>query len=119
MKNKINVLGQEYKIEYHRNKEDVKLENCFGYHEQFSKKIVIDQDLIDESTGKIHNPKTSENLEVYVNKVYRHEIIHAFFEESGLTYHFDRIEDEDFVVDWIARQFPKMKKIFEELGVDQ
>ena len=43
--------------------------------------------------------------------------MHAFFNESGITYKYDG-EDEDFLVDWFARQYPKIKKIFEELGVE-
>lgn len=32
---------------------------------------------------------------------------------------FDDSSKEDFLVDWIARMYPKMKKIFEELGVEE
>jgi hypothetical protein len=43
--------------------------------------------------------------------------MHAFFCESGITYRYSK-DEEDFLVDWIARMYPKMKKIFEELGVE-
>jgi len=48
-------------------------------------------------------------------EITRHEIIHAFFFESGLE---EQCYDEQ-IVDWVAKQFPKMQKVFEELGCDR
>lgn len=51
-------------------------------------------------------------------KVVRHEIIHAFLFESGLSENFTHPEyghDETYV-DWIASQFPKMCEVFKEVG---
>lgn len=48
----------------------------------------------------------------------RHEIIHAFLFESGLSENFTHPEyghDETYV-DWIASQFPKMCEVFKEVG---
>ena len=118
MKDKITVLGQEYSIDYHYTKDDVKLEERYGYQEPYSKKIVIDQQIVDEAEGRDPNPKDIENIAAYLRHIYRHEILHAFFTESGITYRYDK-DEEDFLVDWIARQFPKMKKIFDELGVSE
>ena len=39
-----------------------------------------------------------------LKEVIRHELVHAFFEEAGL---FEYCSDER-LVDWIAKQFPKM-----------
>ena len=111
MKNKINILGQDYQIVVDNTGNNPNLEDANGYMEPYSKKIVVDGNICNKS-----NTKQAENLEMYVRHVYRHEIMHAFFEESGLAYKFTK-DDEDFLVDWIAKQFPKMKKIFEELGV--
>lgn len=117
MKNIVTVLGQEYRIEYHYAKDDVKLKDSDGYLEPYEKKIIISQDLIDIATGKNEDEGCCNCLGIFVNKIVRHEIMHAFFTESGISYRYTR-EEEDFIVDWIANQFPKMKKIFEELGVD-
>ncbi|MFD1464645.1 hypothetical protein ACFQ4L_00875 [Lapidilactobacillus mulanensis] len=41
----------------------------------------------------------------------RHELIHAFLCESGLAENSDWAQNEE-VVDWIARQFPKLFETF-------
>lgn len=59
------------------------------------------------------------------NKFLRHRIIHAFFYESGLcdTKFNDSIfnakswTDNEKMVDWFACQFPKITKVFNELGI--
>ena len=40
MKNKIRVLGQEYKIEYHYREDDADLSTWNGYCEPYNKKII-------------------------------------------------------------------------------
>lgn len=47
-------------------------------------------------------------------KVLRHEIVHAYSEESGIS-NFNEI-DNDFIVDWIVKQAPKMLISFLECG---
>lgn len=44
-------------------------------------------------------------------EVLRHEVIHAFFAESGL----DDYSNDEELVDWIAIQFPKLLTLFQEL----
>ena len=59
-----------------------------------------------------------KDFSVYQKKVMRHEIIHAFLFESGLSENFTHPEyghDETYV-DWIASQFPKMCEVFKEVG---
>lgn len=59
-----------------------------------------------------------KDYSVYQEKVMRHEIIHAFLFESGLSENFTHPEyghDETYV-DWIASQFPKMCEVFKEVG---
>ena len=46
------------------------------------------------------------------NKVLRHEIVHAFFHESGCS---EWTNDEN-LVEWIAIQVPKMAKAMKEAG---
>ena len=55
----------------------------------------------------------------YLRKVTRHEIIHAFLFESGLTENFthpDFGHDETYV-DWFASQFPKILAVYKELEI--
>jgi hypothetical protein len=111
---KITVLGQDYKLVFNTPDDDPKLKEWNGYHEPYSKKIVIDSTIVEEANK---DALGTENTEVYFRHVYRHEVMHAFFCESGITYRYSK-DEEDFLVDWIARMYPKMKKIFEELGVE-
>lgn len=48
--------------------------------------------------------------EYIINKNLRHEIVHAMLEESGLGAECDFANEE--LVDWIAKQAPKMFRIF-------
>lgn len=101
---KIKILGTEYKIK-HVKADEAKAEDADGYHEPYSKEIVL-----------VDIPKSSEtveNIEEYEKKVLRHEIVHAFLHESGLASNTDWARNEE-VVDWIALQFPKLLDVFRE-----
>jgi len=115
MKDKVTILGQEYEIFQGKVDTDPKLQKWNGYHEPWSKRIVVDSELAEDNNNA---PLGIENIDAYIRHIYRHEIVHAFFCESGITYRYED-DEEDFLVDWIARQYPKMKKIFEELGVEE
>lgn len=51
-----------------------------------------------------------------IDKVLRHEIIHAFLFESGLqeNYHNEKWGHDEIMIDWFAIQFPKIQKAFYE-----
>ena len=104
----VNILGTEYEVIAQTEEENPKLKEANGLCEVYSHKIVI---------REIENTSDSyENLEAYKRKVLRHEVIHAFFAESGLRSNSDYAENEE-LVDWIAIQFPKIAKAFEELDI--
>lgn len=90
----VNILGTKYKIIKKTKKEEKRLDNCHGFIDWTSKEIIVEKNI----EGNV------ENIEVYKNKVLRHEIVHGFFMESGLI---DYSNDED-LVDWIAIQLPKL-----------
>lgn len=74
-----------------------------------SKKIVVDSCV----NSDLDHP------DEYIKLALRHEVIHAFMFESGLdseTEHVKFPEDEIFV-DWVAIQYPKIKKVFDELEI--
>lgn len=102
---KIDILGTEYEIVVQTPNENPKLENANGLCEFWAKKIIIDIAKPDKTTF--------DNLDEFNKKVLRHEIIHAFFGESGLR---EYMEDET-LVDWMAVQFSKILKTFAELGL--
>lgn len=102
---KIDVLGTEYIILKRTKEEDRELEVCDGYCDHTAKKIVVTE----------RDPEcTLECFDVYIKKVLRHEIIHAFLFESGLHENFkhDTFGHDETMVDWIAVQFPKLLVAF-------
>lgn len=53
-------------------------------------------------------------------RVLRHEIIHAFFNESGLSDDSNNVTawaKNEEMVDWFAIQSPKVFKVFQELDI--
>ena len=111
---KANVLGTEYKIVYDTKKDNPTMEGNDGY--------------CDPSVHEIHICKTLflptedascvKDLPSYGRKVIRHEIVHAFIEESGLAECCSWARDE-MLTDWIAKQFPKLFECFNKAGVEK
>lgn len=108
---KVNVLGTEYEIITGVDEDsDSKLakRGADGYCDNTTKKIVV---------AKFEDSDfTQEDLKVYEKDVIRHELVHAFLFESGLDASAEWAVNEE-IVDWIALQFPKMAKIFNDLNV--
>lgn len=105
----IDVLGTKYTIQELNPKKDKSLQDCNGYVDKSTKKIVITTE-----------PENSElgNWEWYRKKILRHEIIHAFFNESGLQENWENksFGQSETIVDWIAIQFPKLEIAFRDAG---
>lgn len=104
---KINILGTEYSVEELTKEKEPFLLQCDGYCDKTTKRIVIRAEDKESELG---------DYEPYRRKVVRHEIIHAFLFESGLHENWEHSQfghDETYV-DWIAVQFPKLVKAFEE-----
>lgn len=106
---KINILGTEYTISECSEDEDENLKEANGYCDKTTKQIVITTKTPDSNLG---------DWQVYRKKILRHEIIHAFLFESGLHENFEHKSwgHEETMIDWIAVQFPKIQKAFEEIG---
>ena len=96
MAKKLKVLGVKYSLAEKTQKEDPELD-CAGYVLYAEKKIVIDSEI---------------PVDYMKRKVIRHEIVHAFLHESGMSAY---SQDED-IVEWIAAQAPKLFKTFQEVG---
>lgn len=107
---KITILGTEYTIFQELEEHDNNLVNTDAYTDSSVKKIVVNVNMMDGAT--------IENPQAYYKKVMRHEVIHAFMEESGLA---ENAKWEDMhheqLVDWIAIQVPKMVEVFKDLDV--
>jgi len=110
---KVNILGTEYTIIEETEDVNPKLKDANGLCEIYEKVISVVP--VDDYANE---PSAFNNIRAFYNKVLRHEVIHAFFAESGLRSNSDFAENEE-LVDWIAIQFPKIAKVFKELGVEE
>lgn len=107
-----NILGTRYSIHKGASEKDFpELEEWDGFVDWTSNDIYI------------REPRENAfaNFERYERSCIRHEIVHAFLHESGLDSDSGNIDGpwaaNEEMVDWIAIQFPKIYKVFEQLGV--
>lgn len=105
----VSVLGTDYEIIFRKAEEDPKFDgDTSGYCDPSIHKIVVLK--CDE------NDETAmEDQESVMRQVLRHELVHAFAFESGLSFDCEWALNEE-MTDWIAIQFPKMVKCFMECG---
>lgn len=117
-KKTVNILGTEYTIEYKEDEEVAKDMNCNvgecgGYCSSTEKQIVI------AKFDKLHGE--NEQSKEYLQKWnMRHEITHAFLNESGLgdnSLSTNGWAKNEEMVDWFAIQSPKIFKVFQELDI--
>lgn len=110
----VNILGTEWKIKFGDESQYPNLEGIDGYCDSSIKEIVVDD--MKKSEGQTG---AKGNLKEYQKTCLRHEIIHAFMEESGLSGNFEhrQIGIEETTVDWFAIQSPKIFKVFNELDL--
>ena len=109
MKESVNILGVEYRIHVVAKEENPKLQNYDGYVDFTTKEIFVDKFVPDADSF--------QDLEYYAKKVLRHEIVHAALYESGIdccSASVDAWARNEEMVDWVAIQFPKLIKMFEE-----
>lgn len=114
----VHVLGTEYRIEVHKvSEDDYMKKNCLaGYCGEDNKSIVV----ADMSEEEYFPAMNAEAQNQYFKKTLRHEIMHAFLNESGLSDN-AHIPDcawskNEEMVDWMAIQFPKILEAFKEVG---
>lgn len=116
---KIDILGTEYRIEIHKVSEDSYMEKkgLAGYCEEENKLIVV----ADMSEEKYFVGMDEKAQETYRKKTLRHEIMHAFLNESGLSDSSNRFDGawakNEEMVDWLAIQAPKIYKTFQKLNI--
>lgn len=92
------IMGVEYEIKHETIETDPELKGLDGYVDWKKKIIVLNKD----ST----------------NATLRHEIIHAYLHESGLSYNSGSAEAwavNEEMVDWFALQLPKIAATLIEL----
>ena len=104
---KINILGTDYKIIKHENREENEaFNNCDGWCDTSVKEIHVLVNLEGDKANK----------QYVVDKIVRHEILHAFMYESGQD-----VESvwglNETLIDFLAIQIPKFNKAFKEANV--
>lgn len=113
---KINILGTEYTIK------NVKISECnilkenhwSGLCNSVTHEILVGIPTEEEFFGKL----TEQEQTLVVKEILRHEIIHAFMNESGLQdnwQHAQQFGHDETTVDWFALQSPKIFNVFKEL----
>lgn len=109
-KYKVNILGTKYTLSFSNSEKDNYITStCDGYCDKSDKTIVIW-----DGTGTNLN-----YVKEHINSIIRHEIIHAFLNESGLQdswRHKEQGHDET-TIDWFAHQMPKMNNALKDAGL--
>ena len=110
---KISVLGTEYTIVWVVH--DPAMGEVGGTCDRVTKTIK----LVDMSTVPEWCDESEEVRSAQEKACLRHELIHAYLNESGLQWNScstDAWATNEEMVDWFAIQFPKIHKSFEETG---
>lgn len=116
---KIDVLGTEYAIKIVKVSEcdDLKNNKFCALCNNLTHTILLG----DASEEEFFGSMTEEEQEIQMKTTLRHEVIHAFLNESGLQDSSARIEvgwaRNEEMVDWFAIQSPKIFKAFMKLGI--
>lgn len=106
-KMKIDVLGTEYEVIVCDGANEKRLTDCDGICDE-----TIKQCLVESYSNYRDDPACKKDLDVQIKKNIRHELIHAFLSESGLAEN-STWAQQDEMVDWFAKQFPKLAKAFQ------
>ena len=118
MENHVNILGTDYEIIVLKYEEDERFKDrsIDGYCDAVLKRLV----LCDMHTWPKWDKETDEFIDVCRRRTLRHEIVHAFFEESGLSDSALRFDGawagNEELVDWIAAQGPKIHDAWQAAG---
>ena len=108
----VDILGSQWKIKYVDDDPAFTMAN--GYANEAAREIVIEN-------VKMKNDPLSYDMQSQYNnqkRVLRHELIHAYLFESGLgdsSNSCDAWAVNEEMVDWFARNIPKMIITFKEL----
>lgn len=115
---RISVLGTFYEVKRVKAGQDEYMDKMHfgGYCCSVDKKIVI-LDLKSVPDYKDETPEYRKRLE---DCTLRHEVLHAFFNESGLQWNSFAPDKawakNEEMVDWFALQFPKILEVYRKLG---
>lgn len=115
---KVNVLGTEYTVTVKKYSEDKTFERraIDGYCDGWTKDIVV----CDLSTYPGWEHEAPETVQAAQKEALRHEIVHAFFYQSGLDQSASAYDGAwcrfEEMIDWWAIQGPKVYKAWQQAG---
>ena len=115
---KVSVLGTDYEIikKKYGDDKDFERRGISGYCDSELKRVVI----CSMATYPGFEHYGREKLDIVESETLRHEIVHAFLNESGLTANSFIPKDgwayNEEMVDWIAIQGPKIYAAWQEAG---
>ena len=103
---KIDILGTTYTV---IDDNSILEDGYDGYAHIYDKSIRIRpiEKMLDGVVGLTDNEKRA-----YYREVLRHEIMHCVFAESGV----EKWEDDEELVTYLSKVYPKVNRIFAELG---
>lgn len=114
----LDILGTQYQVLIKKYDEDPEFKkmSVSGYHNGYTKRIVI----CDMSTYEGMEDEKPESIACIMRETLRHEIVHAFFNESGLA-ESSNIPDcpwakNEEMIDWFAKQGPKIYETWKKAG---
>ena len=103
------IMGAQWTITERAEADDARLSDCDGYCDWTARLIVIEREI----DGNL------DDMERYIRKVKRHEIIHAFLFECGLaesTMPTQAWSQNEEMVDWLARLGERIYKAWKDAG---
>ena len=115
---KVNILGTDYEIIKKAYKDEPTFEknSLDGYCDPWTKTIVY----CDLDTDERWNDDPAETKRRCEKQTLRHEIVHAFFDESGLqasSFQFNGpYSKNEELIDWIALQGEKIYRAWAKAG---
>lgn len=103
---KVDILGETYTIEEN---EGIAQEGYDGMAMFYEKKIYLRpvKNILGESAFD-----TEAGEKAVRRELLRHEVLHSFFGEAGME---EWQNDEELII-FLSRMFPKLHKIYKELG---
>ena len=101
---KFKVCDTTYTLHYASEVDSYKLRDANGITELYTKEIILDL------SNSFNSPDAMDKVELYFERVLRHELIHAFFFELGLRNYCD----DEVLVDLLAIKFPAFKKLLSQ-----
>ncbi len=110
---RVSILGTTWKIEVKKAKECAGLKGIGGFCDHTIKTIFIHKQHKHSQVDEVYDLRETERRNL------RHEIVHAFFFESGLAYNSSDMRKwamNEEMIDWIAQQHEKLHRAFVEAG---